>query len=298
MTDTPQLYTQSGRLGSGLVVVPVVGAVSALVLGIAYSYISVYSPIAGWISLLFMAGFAVCLGAAVAKAGVVAKVRSAPFMKLAGITTGLLGLYVSWAAFEVALLGRSGMEDAPGLLDVLSSPVGVWEVALLINETGWYSIKGATPKGGVLWVLWGIEAVVVVGGVFLMAPHAVEGEVFCERCDRWCELRPLAGVLGLPENGEHLRRVAEGSVAALEGLPVVSTDQPDHLRLGVQACTLCRHGAYQVLLVQHSLDDKGNLQTSAEGVSAQHVMDPTLLERLTALTQRPIEEREETEEAA
>ncbi len=57
MTDSStSVYAHSGKLGMGFFVVPLGGAVGAILLSIIYAYVTVCSPIAGYISLLFVGG--------------------------------------------------------------------------------------------------------------------------------------------------------------------------------------------------------------------------------------------------
>ena len=51
------VYQHSGRLGSGVVVVPVAAVIAAVVLSFAYAYADVYSPIAGYVSIILVAVF-------------------------------------------------------------------------------------------------------------------------------------------------------------------------------------------------------------------------------------------------
>lgn len=286
------VYSHSGRLGAGLIVVPLVGIVAALVLGLVYAYIDVYSPIAGYVSILFVLGFAVALGAAVSRAGAVAKVRSTGFMAAAGLLIGLLALYASWAGFEAALLskGDDAPADAPGYLDLLTRPVAVWRIAQLINETGWYSIKSATPSGVLLWIFWGVEAAIVVGGAALIAPGGISDEVFCEGCDRWCAPAPRPANLGLPADAQVLDQATGGDAAALdalEALPTVAGDEQAHLQVVMKRCGACSDTAsFQVKLITRSLDKEGKVNVETKDLTPQHLVDDAAYRRLEALAAR------------
>jgi hypothetical protein len=74
-----------------------------------------------------------------------------------------------------------------GVLDIIFQPGATWETIKDINETGWFSIRGATPSGIVLWFLWLLEAAIIVLGSTLVANGAIENEMFCETCNNWCQ---------------------------------------------------------------------------------------------------------------
>ena len=181
------VYKHSGELGPLGLLAPVFTALAAVLLGLVYAYIDVWSPIAGYISLLFVAGFGIGLLFAVTLVGKAVKCRNATFMTLVGLFTGVVALYASWAFFAYALLSRYDDTFEASMADVFLSPGAVWAMAQQINETGWYTIKGMTPSGGVLWAFWGVEALIIVGASVMGGVVALSGEVFCERCSTWCE---------------------------------------------------------------------------------------------------------------
>ena len=83
--STGAVYTHSGKLGLGPIVVPIGAFISAVALGIAYAYVVVYVPLVGYLSLIFVACFAGGLGLSVAYLGFLARCRSVGFLRLAGV---------------------------------------------------------------------------------------------------------------------------------------------------------------------------------------------------------------------
>lgn len=294
------VYKQSGRLGSGLVLIPLIGGVAAIVLAIAYAYADVYIPIAGYVSFILTFGFAIGVGFAVSMAAVGAKCRSTGFVHFAGFLIGLLALYVSWAAFVFVLIKR----ELPSEIDIslpetFLEPALVWNMALTINESGWYSIRDATPKGTTLWILWGIEALIVVGGVALISATGIAGRVFCERCTRWCDSVKDFMRLALPNDENLMIRLSGGHLDALGELPVVSAMATPYLRVDVQRCQSCTDTAtWQVFLVTHQQTKEGKLQEKEQGLTQQQLLTPEQLQKLNAFAaRRPIEEPPPEEQA-
>ncbi len=93
MNQHAKHYTHSGELGSSLLLAPIGGLIAAAVLAVAYAYISVYSPIAGWISILFVLGFGFGQGFTVGQIGYLAKCRNSGLLTIVGLVTGVVALY-------------------------------------------------------------------------------------------------------------------------------------------------------------------------------------------------------------
>jgi hypothetical protein len=284
MISESRVYTHSGQLGSGLLVVPVTGLIAAVVLASAYAYIDVYSPIAGYISILFVIGFGIAQGFAVGQAGYMARCRNPAFLSVVGLVTGLVALYVSWAVFEYALMGRSDSSVKVSLITLVLSPKAVWEIAKRINEVGWYSIRSATPTGIVLWIFWGIEAVLVVGLAALVARFRIDGEVFCERCSAWCDPDKEPIRLAPPQEVQTINQVVAGDLAALQHLGTAGAEDNPHLEVEIRSCNRCDSTAtWQSQLVSFEQDKKGNSQRKAKDLTGLLLLTSEERARLEAL---------------
>jgi hypothetical protein len=269
-------------------VVPIVAVVAALVLGTAYAYIDVYSPIAGYVSLLFVAGFAFGLGWTISKVGYMARCRSSSFLLFTGFVAGLIGLYTSWAVFEYAVLMRYGEGFEATLLEVFLAPMAVWELAKLINADGWYSISSMTPKGLVLWVFWGIEAIAIVGGAAYFATIAISEEVFCERCGQWASRFAGKVRLAPAESEDQLTSLAPDNLAPLETLKTVGQAENPHLRIDTWECSTCQDSRAVQLKVQATeLDKKGKPEEKTEDITPIWSVTASAFDRLMGLSNRP-----------
>lgn len=289
MIDGINTYRHSGRLGYGIIVIPVVGIVAALLLGVTYAYADVYIPIAGYVSFILTLIFAAAVGYCVSKAAVIGSCRSTGFVHLMGFLVSLLALYTSWVAFTYALISR----DAPAELEVSAArlfmaPAAVWKIVLLVNEAGWYSIRGGTPKGTVLWIFWTIEAVMVIGIVLAMSASGIGGRVFCERCGRWCRTVKDLVRLWVTTDANLLRRITGGDVRALADLPSAPGTLSPYLRVDANRCESCPDTAtYQVCLVTHRRKKDGELEEETNELTGQQLLTPQELSQLDELAKRP-----------
>jgi hypothetical protein len=279
-------HRHSGKLGNGPLVVPLVGIPASVLLAWAYAYVTVYSPIVGYISILFVLGFAFAVGGCVGFAGHVAKVRNPGFMALAGLVVGLFAVYADFAAFEAVLLAKEDVEDAPGYFDLLAAPGAVWDLASLIAETGWYAIGSFDVAGLVLWGFWAVEALVVVAISAGLAWGVIAGAVFCERCNQWCDEHEGGIRLEMPADDAALSGVKAGSVRPLEDLRPVHEPTPGvpHLLVELHRCTACRETAtIQLKSAVAKVDEKGKTSEETEDLSPTVSVGADGLSRLESL---------------
>ncbi|UCF34805.1 MAG: hypothetical protein JSV78_05760 [Phycisphaerales bacterium] len=295
-----EVYSHSGRLGAGVIVVPLAGIIAAVVLGIAYSYADVYSPVAGYISLVlvFVAAFAV--GYVVSFAAFQSKSRNTKFVGLMGFLTGLLTLYTSWATFTFALLQRASDEPlAIGLVDVFASPGMIWAFARAVSAEGWYEIFGGTPQGITLWVIWLIEACVIIVVSTIASRMALSNRVFCEDSGQWCEVLKNRFRLAILEDKETLQRLVEGDLEAMAAFPPVEPSDAPALRVDLHRSDDPQGTkAMQIKLVKLT-EEKGKVKEDTDSLTPIYLLSPEQYERVEALAQRdPAEYRPPETEAA
>ena len=74
--------------------------------------------------------------------------------------------------------------EAPDLVELALQPGRVWQTAVEIADTGWYTVRGVSPRGAALWSFWALEALLLVGLPVLVGVRATRAQVFCENCRR------------------------------------------------------------------------------------------------------------------
>lgn len=290
-------YTHSGKVGLAPLVVPVVGVLAALIGALLYAYISVYSPVVGVVTILVLLGFAFVVAFSVGLAGKLAKARNAGLMALLGGGVGLVAVYASWAAFLAVVIAKFSEEGpTPGYLDFLLNPLAVWEAMKLINESGWFSVSGSTPSGGVLWLFWGVEGVVIMAGGVMGGVSSISGEVFCEGCGAWAEEVEPPARFEVPEDEALIREIGEGSTSALASLPASDPVLGAVFEVTVHQCESCQDTAtYQTKLVKRTLDDKGNESVDKTDLTPQILCDAEQVEAFRRLAARRPGEGEDHE---
>jgi hypothetical protein len=260
------IYQHSGKIGYGLVILPIGGIPILLLLACIYAYISVYNPIGGYITFLIILGYALACGIGIGLLLKFSKCRNTAFCWITGVIGGLLSVYFAWSFFLFVLLNRLE-SDAPGFLDVTLSPLIAWNLIIEINQTGWFSIKGSTPSGIFLWILWGIEAGTIFFVTLFPASQAIENEMFCEKCNIWCNVTQTK-YLTIPTE-----------IAALEAseISILSMNNLKHeenistrpaIKAELVKCPPCiNYAGWKYSMVKTEIDKNGNEKDSLKSIS-------------------------------
>jgi hypothetical protein len=278
-------YSPSGALGLAPIFVPIGGLIAAIILPIGYAYANVYSPIAGYVSLLLVGLLAFLLGASISKLGYASKCRNPLFLHAAGFGIGLVALYSAWAAFAYVLMAQYDDEFIATMTDVYLAPAELWELILLINEEGWYSMFGSTFTGATLWILWGIEAVIIIAGSAAFATTTMANDVFCEPCGSWCEHAADPMRRMLPDNDDALADLQPENLAPLTRLGVAPAEAVSYVTIDTWRCSSCMNtAALQAKVCGIVVGDDGKQEESAEDLTPIWVVSRTSLDAVTGLT--------------
>lgn len=298
MTDSnSNVYSHSGNLGQGLLIVPVGGFFAAVFLSIIYAHVLVYSPIAGYISLLFVVLFAIALGWTISKLGYLAECRNPAFLLSVGLACGFVALYSSWAAFIYVLCNEAQLKVVPSIFEVFLSPGLVFDVAVQINRIGWYSIFGGfTPTGTVAAIFWVIEAIIIVGCSAGFAATAIDVEIFCENCNKWCHHNTDALRLSFPEDGAALNELQPTNLTSLISLKPVNLSESNCLSVDLWECHLCKNLAALKIKTCVIIDDEnGKPKEKTEDLTEIWLVTPDDLANIKALAGEPPAQPDEFE---
>ena len=251
-------YKHSGAVSvSGLL-----GGV-ALGLGAAAGLSAVYAYALNWIPFIYVnvlctAGFGAAIGGAVYFAARIGKVRNNGVVAAVGLLCALVGVYYAWAFDRMARTGE------PFTMD----PLLLWDYVLIFNEEGNWSI-GRNAKQNVtgifLWVVWAVEAGVIIALSAWLPYSLMSKSVFCEPCDQWCtpqeDVRRLAA-----EQSEAVTSLAlTGNLAGLRSLPAAPSGAPAYVRLDLTTCENCTESNYlSIVNVIITTNKKGEESTETK----------------------------------
>jgi hypothetical protein len=194
------------------------GMAAALVLALVYVYAVWYIPFV-YINFFLCLGFGLVLGAALALLARLGKLRSPSAVGVLALLVGVVAVYLEWGVYLTLLLNSettgtgtnadTSTSFSPSLFgNVLSHPAAMWLAMLKINENGTWSLKGATPSGVFLGIIWVIEAIIILGGAYLLA-KAQAAEPFSETSNEWATEETLAHPLTFAQDAATTRTALE-----------------------------------------------------------------------------------------
>ncbi|MBF9220133.1 hypothetical protein [Hymenobacter ruricola] len=219
-------YQPSNKMPLGGVLLFLLGGVlAAAVLAFVYIYAVWYIPFV-YINFFLCLGFGLVLGGALLLLARAGKLRSpAGVGALAGLV-GLAAVYLEWSLYLTLLFNAettgTGREadtstsfSAGIFADALTHPGAMWSAINQINATGTWSLKGATPTGLFLWLVWLVELVIILGGAYLMA-RSQATEPFSELTNEWADEETLAHPIAFAQDVAQTRSALEaGQLHAL-----------------------------------------------------------------------------------
>ena len=259
-----EYYKHSGKFApQALVIVPVMGILSALILGVVYGFLIFYCPfiyINFFITLLFGGG----VGLAVSVAVMWGKVRNLMLAGMFGLGAGALALYVSWVAWFYA--GSKGEI-------LIVDPAGLWRGIQHVAANGAWELFGWQPVGFALYGIWAIEAAMVVGLAVMVALQKVSEIPFCEKSNNWLTEAEIVTPLGQINDPDELRRSMEN----LDFLQLVdlnkATDENNFTRVEFRQS---QHNPefclISVVQVTRAEDDEGKIETNENYVIRNFIL--------------------------
>src|SRR5688572_641850 len=287
MTTTGESYRASGAFNAvSTLTASIGGLIAALVVaGIVWAWER--SPIPTLVILTpILQGFA--LGFVLALLFGVAKLRNPALGLLIGLICGAVsvaavhyGHYVKDVyayrddvkAEQAKIVEALGPEGAQALLArTQADPFKAFDEDITYPENGkrgfvghlllraeqGVRIKSADVTGIGMWILWGIEALMVLGIAAVMG-RSRAAEPFCENCDRWCEKSETPTILP-PDKAEPLSALVQKGDAL--GLAALRSTTPQFdvstgfAGVAVHTCPACDDGYADVVLHSPGKDGK------------------------------------------
>jgi hypothetical protein len=263
-------YKLSGKSGNIFIVGILLGPILVTLLSIIYAYIDVYNPIV-YLTLFVFIGL--LFGIIIVQKLVIrfSKCRSKGSSIVYGIVTGLFGVYASWCAFLYVMFRR---EDVPvELLDLMLSPSLVFEVAQSLSVDGYYTLFGATVKGGFLWFIWIVEAIGIIGAGALGGLAVMHEEIFCEDCNRWAEDIDFNLRLAI-EDKDLAKKTIESDITKLLDYPIYTGTNSEHIKVNLHQCSKCHNtSTIDIDFMSYETNDKGETKEKNEDFSEVYILN-------------------------
>jgi len=242
MIPSSDFYRHSGKFGiGGASVALAIGAAVAYLVGWAYVYVA---DIMGDIAVVATFMSAVVVGAIVGAVLTGAKARNAKLAAVLGALTGLLAVYFDWAIWMHMMMARGGKQVSS--FTFIASPAVLWQLIGAVNQRGLWSYRSYHPAGTALWILWGIEAAIIVG-TCTWATYSMNSEdPFCETCDAWTKVEKdvIATAMLDPQAMDNVFEFKNWEELAKHPFP----DVGPQLHIDLHICPKCK--SFQTLLAR------------------------------------------------
>ena len=259
-------YRHTGRAPFvGTTIATIAAWVAVSLLGAGYAYVQLYVKLVDILSFLFVAAFAAAMAFTVYGVLKWAKVRNMAVTSLVAISAAILGLYVSWVAWEQALLRQGGMPV--GMHEIFRRPVVVWHLAQDINEEGTFTLRDRPVNGTQLWLAWTFEALAVLGATTVLPIMWLRDMAFCESCEKWCEKGEAVVRVAYDDEAQLRDRMEAKDFDYLLSLGLVHFDTPVHVRADLYGCPACPNTHMLTLSrVAVSYNNKGHRNEKAKKI--------------------------------
>lgn len=229
-------YKHSGNFTfSDLALFATINFVITLVIATLYAYINLYSPIIGYLSIIFVAIAGCSLGWYLAKFLIKFKIRNVKVARISCLAFGLLLVLSSWVIWLYAFLRREHI--AVDFNTFVSDWHSLINLVYEINSEGAWSVKDYTPTGIVLWGFWAVEALILFIPSFLFVESALDTP-FCERCSKWCKER--IDVLRFKSSKELEERIKRGDYSFLKDAIRADENDSQYISVDYLGCQTCQ----------------------------------------------------------
>ncbi|MBB6498550.1 hypothetical protein [Pedobacter cryoconitis] len=206
-------YIPSGKIPvKGLIISLLSAVVLTLILSILYIALQWFIP---FIYFNFFITLGLGIGVALSQhiALSTGKIRNIKYGYLLSILCGLLACYAQWALF-ISLLNEADGSlggiwvrssfNLNGFWMVFTHPQLLFQSLIPLNKAGTFMLKHNTVSGGLLWFIWAVEALIIIGLPILLSGVGKASMPFSELNNSWMEERELDGKLKPVVNKEEL----------------------------------------------------------------------------------------------
>jgi len=270
-------YKPSGKIPvKGIFISLITAIVITVILSIVYIALQWFIPFI-YLNLFIAAGLGFGVGGGVFIAIGAGKIRNTTYEFVLAVLCGLLAWYCQWALF-VSLLSEAegsmagGMWvrssfDLTGFWFVLTHPELLFQAMLSLNESGTFTLKHSTVSGTLLWVVWVIEALIIIGAPILFSLSGRSTTPFSEHNDQWMDDREVAGKLKtVTDPNQLINELSTGNLTSLKEFLPADDVSDDYATLKVYESPGDPVSYISLTNISHTADKKGELKKETKTV--------------------------------
>ena len=271
MTDNELFYRHSGRFEPAGVAWSFAGMIGAgLALGYLYGVLVWLVPFI-YLVIIGTAGLGLIVGFLSIQLTMKANTRNNTLIVLGPTLAGLAALYSAWVGY---LFAASDWQFH------LWNPLDIFATAGRIAETGLWSMFGNTPTGLLLYFIWLVEALIIVGLGLIMGLAWINSPPFNENAGAWAEhteALPPAKALSDQTIRQVREQLSRGDLSCF-GLfePLEDGDDASvHTSFLVAWAPGYEHEQYLTISsITITQDQEGNVQTTNAPIASNMIIDP------------------------
>jgi hypothetical protein len=247
-----------------------------VVLSIIYIALQWFIPFI-YLNFFIAAGLGFGIGGGVFIAIGAAKIRNTIYDRVLALLCGLLGWYCQWALFVSLMVAAEGSMaggmwvrssfNLTGFWYILTYPEILFRAMLSLNDVGTFTLKHNTVSGTLLWVVWVIEALIIIGAPILFSLSGRSTTPFSEQNDRWMEERDVEGKLKtVTDPDQMIRELSTGNLKSLKDFLPADDLSTDYATLRIYESPGDPVSYISVTNNSHKADKKGELKKETKMV--------------------------------
>lgn len=277
---TTNFYRHSGKTPIlGLILFGAAGFIAVPVTALIYGYLAFYIPFI-YLNILLVFGYIFVVSFVLSRVAFWGKIRNTFIVGLAGFFFGLFAEYIGWVAWIAALA-----KDPTYLIEFFF-PLDIISIIVEIGKEGVWSFEGTTPSGTFLYLIWLVEAILVVGGITYNTIKLFSGVPFCEDSDAWANKKSsLAAFAPLANPGQFKASISQGTYSTFNELKPIQSGNAFTL-FELYECDVCRN--FYVLNIKDvriSVDRKGRQVRKEKPIVANLLATPSILSLIKRVEQ-------------
>jgi len=270
-------YKPSGKIPvKGIFISLITSFVITVILSIIYIALQWFIPFI-YLNIFIAAGFGFGIGGGVFIAIGSGKIRNTKYEFVLAVLCGLLGWYCQWSLF-VSLMSEAegnmggGMWvrssfNLTGFWYILTHPEILFQAMLSLNDVGTFTLKHNTISGTLLWVVWVIEAFIIIGAPILFSLSGRSTNPFSEQNDQWMEERDVEGKLKtVTDPDQMMQELNSGNLKSLKQFLPVDDLSNDYATLRIYESPGDPVSYISVTNISHKADKKGELKKETSTV--------------------------------
>lgn len=270
-------YKPSGKIPvKGVFISLITAFVITVILSIIYIALQWFIPFI-YLNFFIAAGLGFGLGGGVFIAIGAGKIRNAKYEFVLAVLCGILAWYCQWSLF-VSLMSESegsmggGMWvrssfNLTGFSYIFTHPNILFQSMLSLNDAGTFSLKHNIVSGTLLWVVWVIESLIIIGLPMLFALSGRSTTPFSEQNGQWMEERDMEGKLKIVTDPEQIiRHLNTGNLISLKDYPPADDLSDDYSSLRIYESPGDPVSYISVINFSHKPDKNGELKKKSKTV--------------------------------